>query len=108
MKQAAARPITTGCDQGKSCPPRLRAPRSDTMVMARMTAPTKSMRRSFEGSPLIMAREVEAGSFRATRKMAIRIVGPCPTNDHLQPTVSARRPPSEPPILRPRVATTFT
>jgi hypothetical protein len=80
------------------------------MVVARMKAPMKSIRRSFEGLPFGWGGSVEKweGSFKATRKMARSIRGPWPTKDQRQPMVSARKPPRGPPMLRPRVATTLT
>ena len=107
-RDPAERLITMGCDQGRFCPPRLRAPSRETIVIASINAPAKSIRRSFEGSPFAGAGGLEDGSLRATRMIARRIIGPWPMKDHLQPTVSARRPPRGPPMLRPTVATTLT
>ena len=74
-REPIKRTITIGWDQGRLCPPRLRAPRRETMVAASMKAPAKSIRRSFDGSPLAGAGGLEDGSFMATRKMATRIRG---------------------------------
>ncbi len=74
-----------GWDQGRDWPPRLRAPRRETIVVARRKAPMKSMRRSFEVLPSMLwdrgregagvGEEVEEGSFQDTRRIARKIRG---------------------------------
>jgi hypothetical protein len=82
---APARLRIRGFVQLRSWLPRLRALRNETIVRARRMAPTKSIRRSFDGCPFDCedCADVLEGCLRDMRIIARRIGGPWPMNDLL-------------------------